>query len=235
MKLRFLLSLLLPLVAVSAPIRDDLAGHHFTFPQEDAIVPIDYIESTGTQYLNLLFKKSDVPDIVIEVRFSKCSFISSYGYFHGLLGWCEGSNGSSTGLKVASNGIWLRDGRNASGTTVIEMPPPVDIVASLSSTGAKVNGVEIPTYTMSLQYTSVNYPCGLFCFSSSEDGEPKGESSGRGIGRGRCHYLRVYSGDTLVHYFQPVRIGSIGFMLDTITGTLFANQGTGDFLLGPDL
>ena len=173
MKLRFLLSLLLPLVAVSAPIRDDLAGHHFTFPQEDAIVPIDYIESTGTQYLNLLFKKSDVPDIVIEVRFSKCPFNTSYSYFNGLLGWCEATNGNATGLKVASNGVWLRDGRNTAGDQVVAAALPVDIEAVLSSNGAIVNGVEVPTYKMSLAY-SWNFPCGLFCFSSSVDCEPKG-------------------------------------------------------------
>jgi len=220
---------------LARPIRDDMAGRCTSFPAENEIVPIDYIESTGTQYLNLLFKKSDVPDIVIEVRFSNCPFVSSYSYYNGLIGWCESSNGNTTGLKVASNGILLSDGRNAAGATVVEMTPPVDIVANLSSNGAKINGVEVPTYTMSIRYNAEEFPLGLFCFSASTDGLPKGYANGRGIGRGRCHYLRVYSGDTLVHNFQPVRIGSIGYMLDTVNGTLFPNQGTGSFVLGSDL
>ena len=221
---------------LARPVRDDLAARHFTLPQENAIVPIDYIESTGTQYLNLLFKKGDYPSISIEVRFSYCrNRGNDTRYYNGLMGWCEGSNGYSTGLRVNHNGIALYDGRNESGNVIVEDTPPVDIEAFLSTHGAIVNGIVVPDYILSTTFSSNNYPFGLFCFSSSVTCTPKGGSSAFSVGIGRCHYLRVYSGDTLVHYFQPVRIGSTGYMLDTITGTLFANQGTGDFLLGPDI
>lgn len=224
-------------IATSAsPVRDDLAARHFTFPQEDAIVPIDYIESTGTQYLNLLFKKGDYPSISIEVRFSCCGNRGyERRYFNGLMGWCEGSNGYSTGLRVNRNGIELYDGRNESGNVIVEDTPPVDIEAFLSTRGAVVNGIVVSDYILSTTFSSNNYPFGLFCFSSSVTCTPKGGSTALGIGIGRCHYLRVYSGDTLVHYFQPVRIGSEGMMLDKVSGELFRNQGSGAFVVGPDL
>ena len=32
----------------------------------------------------------------------------------------------------------------------------------------------------------------------------------------------------------PVRVGQVGYMYDKVSGQLFGNQGTGDFVLGPD-
>jgi hypothetical protein len=32
----------------------------------------------------------------------------------------------------------------------------------------------------------------------------------------------------------PVRIGNVGYMYDKVSGQLFENQGTGNFILGPD-
>ena len=32
----------------------------------------------------------------------------------------------------------------------------------------------------------------------------------------------------------PVRVGSVGYMYDRVSGQLFGNDGTGDFIVGPD-
>jgi hypothetical protein len=32
----------------------------------------------------------------------------------------------------------------------------------------------------------------------------------------------------------PVRIGNVGYMYDKVSGKLFGNAGTGNFILGPD-
>ena len=32
----------------------------------------------------------------------------------------------------------------------------------------------------------------------------------------------------------PVRVGDVGYMYDRVSGQLFGNQGTGDFIIGPD-
>lgn len=229
-------------IASASPVRDDSAAKAaYDESAWEIIVPVEYVANTGgMNYFNLLFKKSDVPDIVMEVKFSNCAYAGNqYKYYNGLLGWCEATNGYSTGLRVGSNGIVLVDGRNADGETIIEYAPPVDIEATLSSSGAIVNGVEIPDYRMSLLY-SYTFPLGLFCFSSSVNCTPKGGSAALSCGRGRFHYLRVYSGDELVFYFQPVRFLNEnrqweGAVLDLISGELFRNQGTGSFAIGPDL
>lgn len=40
--------------------------------------------------------------------------------------------------------------------------------------------------------------------------------------------------DVLVRDFIPVRIGTTGYLYDKVSGQLFGNAGTGDFILGPD-
>ena len=48
------------------------------------------------------------------------------------------------------------------------------------------------------------------------------------------YYVKIYESDVLVLDLIPVRVGQIGYMYDKISKQLFANQGTGDFILGPD-
>lgn len=38
----------------------------------------------------------------------------------------------------------------------------------------------------------------------------------------------------LVRDYIPVRVGTIGYLYDKVSGELFGNAGTGDFVLGPD-
>lgn len=46
--------------------------------------------------------------------------------------------------------------------------------------------------------------------------------------------VRIEHGNFLVRDFIPVRVGSIGYMYDRVSGQLFGNQGTGDFIIGQD-
>lgn len=52
--------------------------------------------------------------------------------------------------------------------------------------------------------------------------------------------LRIYSftirnSTTTLRDFVPVRIGNVGYMYDKVSGQLFGNAGTSDFILGPDI
>ena len=46
--------------------------------------------------------------------------------------------------------------------------------------------------------------------------------------------VRIEHGKFLVRDFIPVRVGTVGYMYDRVSGQLFGNQGTGDFIIGPD-
>jgi hypothetical protein len=46
-------------------------------------------------------------------------------------------------------------------------------------------------------------------------------------------YLSKSEG-VLTEHFIPVRVGTTGYMYDKVSGQLFGNVGTGDFILGAD-
>lgn len=51
----------------------------------------------------------------------------------------------------------------------------------------------------------------------------------------RVGATQIYDGDTLMRNFIPVRVGQVGYMYDKVSGQLFGNDGTGDFILGNDI
>ena len=51
----------------------------------------------------------------------------------------------------------------------------------------------------------------------------------------RVYYFKVWDNNTLVCNFIPVRCGTTGYMYDRVSGQLFGNDGTGDFIVGADV
>ena len=51
----------------------------------------------------------------------------------------------------------------------------------------------------------------------------------------RIYYAKYLEAGVLMRDFIPVRIGSTGYMYDKVSGQLFGNAGTGEFILGPDV
>lgn len=52
---------------------------------------------------------------------------------------------------------------------------------------------------------------------------------------GRIYAFSVTKDSALVFDAIPVRVGTVGYMYDRVSGQLFGNLGTGDFILGPDI
>lgn len=51
----------------------------------------------------------------------------------------------------------------------------------------------------------------------------------------RVGKVKIYDGDELKRDFIPVRVGQVGYMYDKISGQLFGNVNTGNFILGNDI
>ena len=51
---------------------------------------------------------------------------------------------------------------------------------------------------------------------------------------GRIYSAKISQGSNITMDLIPVRIGQIGYMYDKVSGQLFGNDGTGSFTLGPD-
>lgn len=55
-------------------------------------------------------------------------------------------------------------------------------------------------------------------------------------GNMRCRkkYDKILFKNILIADYIPVRVGNVGYMYDKVSGQLFGNQGTGQFIIGPD-
>ena len=51
---------------------------------------------------------------------------------------------------------------------------------------------------------------------------------------GRIYSAKISKGTTIVMDLIPVRVGTTGYMYDKVSGQLFGNDGTGNFILGND-
>ena len=50
----------------------------------------------------------------------------------------------------------------------------------------------------------------------------------------RCHSVMLEKSGVVVIDAIPVRVGSVGYMFDRVSGQLFGNASTGAFIIGPD-
>lgn len=48
-------------------------------------------------------------------------------------------------------------------------------------------------------------------------------------------FCKIWKNGVLVRDYIPVRKGTVGYMYDRVSGKLFGNAGTGDFVLGPEI
>lgn len=55
------------------------------------------------------------------------------------------------------------------------------------------------------------------------------------LGKMKCKKFIIKDiNNKIILNMLPVRVGNIGYMYDKVSGQLFGNSGTGDFILGPD-
>ena len=88
-----------------------------------------------------------------------------------------------------------------------------------------VDGQQIQTYSPIPARMSL--PIALFCWHNNSYA-PHGNDNVT------IYYFKVWEDDALVLDLIPVRVGTTGYMYDKVSGQLFGNEGTGNFILGPD-
>lgn len=98
----------------------------------------------------------------------------------------------------------------------------VTYIATLDKDAYIINGT---TYNLG-QTTAFTTSNNITLFSANISSVTKG--------RARIYYFKMWDGNTLVRDMIPVRIGTTGYMYDRVSGQLFGNAGTDDFILGND-
>ena len=203
---------------------------------------LDYIESTGTQYINTgYYWTSEAVKVVMDATVtSNSSSQSLFGneepfsggrYFsivpHGSSGKYSFYVGSSTGLASASTTVGTRFTMECETTTAKVLTVKVNGTTSFSKTYAG-------TVMAYANTTSTNANKGKIYIFANHNSGSNGDTGIQIVGGMKLYSFKMYDNGTMVRNFVPCKnsAGTIG-LYDTMTRTFFTNAGSGTFTAGP--
>lgn len=187
-----------------------------SFTYGHTITPVEYLESTGTQYIDTGVNANSNPkyELKFVISYTNPSSPSpqytgaDYG---GTFGVVNGNWQWSNNVPVTANQFYKIDYINQNG-----------------SRGAYVNGTD---YYQGSNYASQGYRCLLFTSGQDSSGTTK-----TNLFSAKMKSCSIALSDTIVRDFIPVKDeNNVGYMFDKVTHSLYANAGTGSFVVGSEL
>lgn len=171
---------------------------------------VEYLESTKTQLIDTGYVLSASDRIVVQVYFQTDDYRGTMA----ILGSFNPRLWITSGLCRFNNenSVLINDLRKLGAWNSI----------SIDKDYCTCNGT---TVSMS-EGTFLDNSLSLFLFGAN--GNTLYNSNGR------ISSCKIYHSSVLVRDYIPVRKGTVGYMYDRVSGQLFGNAGTGDFIIGPD-
>lgn len=175
---------------------------------------VEYLESDGNSYIDTGLKASSELGILAHIYVTGIfPFGGRNGFNNKEFSFCALQNGDS-GFRFGSS-IAIAQGER------------VNELYEFDNT-QNHNILKVGNTTYVATYNSFISDYNVFLFGLNNAGVAENISS-------RIYDFKIYNNSTLVRDFIPVRIGSTGYMYDKVTKQLFANKGTGNFVLGNDV
>ena len=187
---------------------------------------VEYIESTGGQFVDTgVYPTSDIGaslDFLVTGRIASDSCLIGAGSDT----WRWGFGYRDTGYQLQISGLSYK------GNSWINYSVPIERTEILFNfTNDKKCYRNGSLLRENIPYGNVVSPGPIFLFGFNYNGNGT-------LWRGsvvRIYSCKIVDNGVLVRDFIPVRVGTTGYMYDRVTGQLFGNQGTGDFVVGPDV
>lgn len=186
-----------------------------------------YIQGDGSAYIDTGIVDKGQYKIVAHVGYTVPTVNNEYVFIYGY------SNSWSTkarairiqkGTKVLY--VWYNNSESnlsLSGTNVTIGDSP---------TSVKADGTTLSTRSSA----NINNTYSIFLFARNATGSPNFGNNTTSIASLRFYSFRIYNGNMLLLDLIPVRVGTVGYMYDKVSGELFGNaNSTGAFTLGPDV
>ena len=173
------------------------------------VVPVEWLEATGTQYINT--GKKLTSDDVVDITASRTNNNSFFG---------SSETNKWFNITVSSGRTMFRFGATANSA-----PRPLDGQVSTMSCGKKwiVDGVEVAEPSGDFVGS---YDCVVFARNGTAVTDYLS---------GRVYKFSITTNGTKVMGLLPVRVGTEGAMMDVLTRRIYRNAGTGAFTFGNDL
>lgn len=177
---------------------------------------IEYLESSGTQYINTNVFPNQDTSIELSMYANNSAQQDFFGASGDLNAYVYGAyNGASKFYDNYNDDIALQNSI-IGGRLLIKKTKNV----------TEITGDSNINYTHSNSTFTATYSMYLFA-RRKIDGAYRPAKM-------KCYYLKIWDGLTLVRDFIPVRKVTTGYLYDKVSGNLFGNSGTGDFILGND-
>ena len=180
------------------------------------ITKLEYIESSGTQYINTGFKPNNNTRVVMDLLYTGSESISNeFG------AWNSSNNASFICLTTGKNNLYPFYGNTSK---QVSANRTARHTVDMDKNVVKMNGTTMITFNqMSFHCT---YPMFLCCFNNA--GATENMTSMR------IYSCQIYDNGTLIRDYIAAKLsdGTIG-LYDKLHGLLYTNVGTGTFIAGP--
>lgn len=187
------------------------------------IIPVEYLESTGEQYIDTGIKGKNNIDFDYKVNFTNVTTSSGYG----IGGEWESQKSLYLGL-IRSNGNFAYHYANTNAPVVVlnSVSANTDysiqghmwsgeqymVINSTKSAVGTITGTFEATQSITLFRVTSSSP--IYCYA-------------------KIYYLKIWDNNTLVRDFIPcIDENNVPYMFDKVTHSAFLNQGTGQFSYG---
>ena len=186
---------------------------------------IEYIESTGTQFIQLSFGFANTDEVYTVFSVDTSEYRDKY--MVAAKTWNNNNNRFAMGVHAVkgSTGYYACAYGNRSTANTIFTPQLAN------------NGLLHSWQYKNRQFSVTDLGKSKDCSSYTFDGETKELKLFYGYNsntKGKMQsYTHIKNGVTVIDLIA-VRKGQVGYLYDKVSGTLFGNAGTGSFVLGPD-
>ena len=180
---------------------------------------VEYLESTGTQWIDSKYFPNTYSVIDARVRFLN----SSQGYLFGSN--YNNGNADSFYFQLFNNIVWAGAGK-AYGSNLGNIRIYNDVVYDITFKGVGYNKVGNTIKQSSSGGVQSTYP--MYILS-------RNNLSSMSAQQFRLYSFQIQENESITLDLIPVRVGQEGYMYDKVSRQLFGNSGTGNFIIGNDV
>lgn len=194
-----------------------------SFSYGHIITPVEYLESTGTQFIDTGIANAYDIRLVTSVSIEE----ANYGNDTIILGG-RNQNTPGGGFCIRATGNAFDNDYYGTRVKVIDFSYNTWYEIDKNKNSCTING----TTVSNTQSTSVGTQTILLNGYTNNDGSKVVYQKGNV----KWKFCKIYKNDVLVRSFIPVRDeNNVGYMFDEVTGQLFSNASSGSFVIGNDL
>ena len=192
-----------------------------TFTTGRKIIPVEYLESSGTQYINTGFIPNQDTKVITKLKLSS---VGTGGF--AICGARQTSTSKTFSIQRMADGKWGGGYNTYTGSSSVAANTNTHILTKDKNV-LYLDGEEVQTFT----YATFTCPVSMHIFGLNNNGSASTASIGMSL-----YYFQIYDNTTLIRDYIPCKDeNGVGFMFDKVTHSAYLNAGTGSFIIGKTL